>query len=201
MDEQGREPPVGHPLFEERPWGWGLHMEPKCHRWAAVFGTWSWVGAQSSWMGWMGRIQQAVLVLQLLLVPDNLTEAAGGGRASESGPPELAWGTNIPPCPEQDDGNSARKPMSTPPGPQRPCAAPGGTDPVGSVPWAPEGLSELLLLGARPCPNCSPSSGFVRVTGQCVDRVSFIQAQQVPKPWMFWGLEKVKGLVPARPHT
>ncbi|XP_073742074.1 meteorin-like protein isoform X1 [Callorhinus ursinus] len=49
-----------------------------------------------------------------LLVPDNLTEAVGGGRASESGPPELAWGANIHPCPEQDDGSSARKPMSTP---------------------------------------------------------------------------------------
>lgn len=89
----------------------GLHMEPKCHRWAAVF--WSWVGAQSSWMGRMGRIQQPVLVLKLL-VPDNLTEAVGGGRASESGPPELAWGANIHPCPEEDDGSSARKPTSTP---------------------------------------------------------------------------------------
>lgn len=71
------------------------------------------------------------------------------------------------------------------------------------APWpGPQKASpSSCSLVPGPAPDCSPSSGFGKVTGQCADRVSFVQAQQVPKLWMFWGLEKVKGLVPARLYT
>lgn len=147
-------------------------------------------------MGWTGfhRTQQAGLVLRLLLLLVMQWEP-GSGRAGETPLAQLG-GDAHPPCPGAGRRTGSGTRTSTPGLPGDAATGPGGLSvphPVPRVTAAPGGSGSRRAGGLR----LSPVSGQ---PAKQADRVSVVQAQEVPRPGASRAFRMCKGHREAGPR-
>lgn len=140
-------------FFRGGPQGWGSTLVTKSHRWAEGTGFGARAGgAQSSQM--LPMLQQAVLVLRLLLFPDNLTDAPVSHALAR-----LDWDACTHPRREQDRKASSLDTSCPSSGGPRTLETPGSSLAAPTHTLGPRGPScspPRFPVSSRALSDCSP---------------------------------------------